>query len=221
MTDSDDLFKFYYSQHDKYSIRTSWHQQHLIENILDLQGFVSSISESLEDERLEEPITSFPLGYFQIEQPSRIRYAHIVFLFTVLERRVRALLKLTVELKPTIVKDISDYKGSFLEKTKQFLKDNLGIDLSTSSVWPDIMVYQKVRDCIIHCDGNVNESRDVIILKQLAHNSKLSLNNNGYILVDNAFCEEMESSIIQFVVNGLETLYNVLVELEVKKNDNV
>jgi|GEM_PF-4374201 hypothetical protein len=213
---SDELLKYYYSQHDKYSIRTTWHQQHLIENILDIQGFIQSISNNLGETELKEPITSYPLGYFQIEQPSRINYAHMVFLFSILERRIRALVKLTIELK-NITKELSDYKGSFLDRVKKFLKENLDIDISTNNAWTNIMTFQKVRDCIIHCGANINESRDHLFLKHLADKNIIELNNNGYMRIGNDFCIGMQSATIEFVSTGLDNLYSKLVELEIEK----
>lgn len=220
MAVSDELLEHYFLQHNKYSIQTSWHSQYLIENLLDLDGFISSISVNLEEEKIEKNCYSYPLGFFQVEQPSRIRYTQIVFLFTILERRVRALIKLTTELKPD-VKCFSDYKGSFLNRTRSFVKDNLEIDLSSDKEWQDIMVLQKIRDCIIHCGGNINESRDVVFLKQLVENKKIDLNKNDYLLLNDDFSHELSCGLKEFVLTALEKLYKILVDLENKKNAKV
>ena len=166
MSDANDLFQFYYSQHDKYSFRTSWHTQKIIEDVLDLGAFIYSISTRLEPDELLKPY-EVPFGYFQVGQPSRIKYTHIIFLFSILERRMRALIQLIIELKPIGTKDLIDYKGSFFEQVKAFLKETIGVEVGESKSWNEIMVLQKVRDCIIHCGANINESRDKIYLSQL------------------------------------------------------
>ncbi len=79
------------SQHDWLSHKFSWHEQHSWERLLDLDGFVASISTALEEERGDYSRHLYPLGFFEVEQPTRIRYIHLVFLFTVFERRARAL----------------------------------------------------------------------------------------------------------------------------------
>ena len=201
---SEDLLQFYYSQHDKYSIRTSWNKQHLIENIIDLQGFMTSLSQPTEADG------SKGMGHFQVDQSARVEYIHIVFLFTIFERRIRTLLKLTRELRPNIPADMSNYKGSFIDRVKLFLQDNLSIDLSDSSHWQKIMTLQKVRDCIIHCGGNINESRDGSYFIHLADQGILQLNTNGYLHLLPVFSNEMEKIAIGFIANGLDKLYAIL-----------
>ncbi|MDJ1472857.1 hypothetical protein [Xanthocytophaga flava] len=223
-SDSESLFQQmlekYYASHDKYSIRISWHTQHAFENILDLKGFRHSISKNLEEEKIEEPITSFPLGYFQIEQPSRIRYAYLIFLFTILERRVRAVVKLTLELKKDAPKELSDYKGAFLDRVRQFMLDNMDFDISTYAEWQQVMLFQKVRDCIIHCGGNIHESRDKNYLQSLADKGIFELNGNGYIRINKDFCGEMESIVHSFISVGLEKLYYKLWDIESQGDTN-
>jgi hypothetical protein len=208
MGDVPDILKDFYSEHDRYSIRTSWHQQHVIENVLDLRGFIASISGNLETE--QQNAYSYPLGYFQVEQPSRIRYTHLIFLFAILERRVRALVKLTIELRPDVKTDLSNYKGSFFERVKRFFGEHLELDLSTIKQWQEIILYQKLRDCIIHCGGRVTESRDEDFLRHLVADNKIALNKGDYMLVPVGLCDAMEDCIIEFLSSGLGSLYQML-----------
>ena len=208
----DELLKYFYSQHDKFSIRISWHQQHLIENCLDIQSFIDSISTSLEKNNLDISEHSYPLGYFQVEQPSRINYVHVIFLFTALERRMMSLIKMLKELKPCITVKLSDYKGPFLDKVKQFLKEQFLVDLTLNQSWQNIITYQKIRDCVIHCGGNSNESRDKDYFVKLFNKQTIQINENGYIKLTVEFCKGMESAVLDLLLNGLDELYIKLAE---------
>jgi hypothetical protein len=218
MTIPNDPWEYYLSFQDKYSVHTNWHRQHLTENLLDMDGFFSSISSNLEEEKLEENCSSIPLGFFQVEQPSRIRYSYIIFSFTILERRMRALLKIISDLKPNLTNDISDYKGSFLERTKSFLKDSIEVDLSSGKMWQDIITLQKIRDCIIHCGGNINESRDIDFLQKLVDSNKIDINKYNYILLTDQYCHDLANSMKLFIEKGLSDLYLELIELERKNS---
>lgn len=209
-------WEYFCSLHTPESLKISLQNQHITENFLDLSGFFSSIENDLEEERLDEPIKSFPLGYFQVEQPSRIRYMKIVFYFTIIERRIRALIKLSMEVHPEIKSTLSDYKGSFLERVKLFVKENLEIDISQSTSWEQLINFQMVRDCIIHCGGNIFESRDKDKLLTLIEKENLEVNGNGYLRLNDEFCIKLASSGIDFVKNGLNNLLNKLID----KNKN-
>ncbi len=68
---------YYRSRHDWLSHRFSWNEQHLVERFGDLMGFMASISGALEGEKLDYQKYSFPLGFYEVEQPSRVRYIKV------------------------------------------------------------------------------------------------------------------------------------------------
>lgn len=205
-----DIFKEFYKRHDLISFRTSWHQQHLIERVLDLQGFMSSISDNLEDERIDYSKASYPLGFFEVEQPTRIRYVKIIFMFTILERRARALCKLIYELKNTD-KTIDDYKGSFTNRLKSYIKEYLLINFDQWTDWNDIIKFQKIRDCIIHCGGQVSESRDKEYIQKLTKDEvDFDISQPGYLYINQSYSGKIESTVIDFISTVLEELYDAL-----------
>lgn len=212
-----DIFKEFYKRHDLISFRTSWHQQHLLERVLDLQGFISSISDNLEDERIDYDKSSYPLGFFEVEQPTRIRYVKIIFIFTILERRARALCKLIFELKKT-EKTIDDYKGSFTNRLKSYIKEYLLIDFDQWTDWNDIIKLQKIRDCIIHCGGQVIESRDKEYIQKLIKDGEdFDISKPGYLYINQSFSGKIENTVIDFICTVLEVLYNALREVQKKQ----
>jgi hypothetical protein len=202
------IIEEYYSQHDQVSYRTSWHEQFLIERILDLQGFIHSISNYLEPERLEYSEHTYPLGFYEVEQPSRIRYVKIIFIFTLIERRLRALCGLIKDVK-NVELDLDNYKGSILIKAKQFLKESLNVEFNHFADWDEVLSFQKVRDCIIHCGGFVNESRDNDFLISMSQQSKklIEISPDGYLYISKAYSRQIESIAISFISTLIDKLF--------------
>lgn len=199
-----DPWELYWSRQDWLSHRFTWHQQHLNERCLDLQGFLASVSTALEDERLDYSKHTFPLGFYEVEQPSRIRYAGIVFLFTIFERRVRALCRLIEETDPKPGPKLDDLRGTLTERLKEFFRIRLSVEVGSKASWNSIQNLQKVRDCIIHCGGQVSESRDATFLKSLAtKDSGVSLSAWGYLLIEARFYDELEGSLFPFFDENL------------------
>lgn len=204
------IFEEFYKRHDLVSYRTSWHEQHVIERLLDLQGFIHSISGQLEEERIDYKKATYPLGFFDVEQPTRIRYIKIIFTFTILERRSRALSKLIHELKNTD-KTIDDYKGGLMDRLKLFIKEYLSIDFEKLTEWPEIVTFQKIRDCIIHCGGQISESRDKEFIERLCvRKEDFEISEDGYLFVNEEYVGKIESYTIGFICTVLDELFFAL-----------
>jgi len=118
--DKSSLIDYYRAQHDWLSERFSWNQQHTSERLLDLSGFIASISSQLEPEFHDPKDHSVPLGFFEVEQPSRIRYAHLIFIFTIFERRIRTLCRVVCESDSDVTCRLSDLRGTLFDRLKEF-----------------------------------------------------------------------------------------------------
>jgi len=195
----DNPYDYYLAHHDWLSRRFSWHGQHFNERLLDLRGFIFSISGALEEERLDYGKHTYPLGFFEVEQPSRIRYAQVIFLFTIYERRIRALCKLIDEVDPATGPRLDDFRGTLSDRVKDLFRARLKIDLGGFAAWERLQTVQKVRDCIIHCGGRVTESRDERYLLQVAKTGiGLGLSTRDYLYVDEPFSEFVEHTLFDF-----------------------
>jgi hypothetical protein len=89
------------------------------------------------------------------------RYSCIVMLFTTVERE---LIRLIENLEKGKWKKMSEEKGmkkkSPMGKAGQFVQDFCGVKLSDCPQYEALIDLQKIRDCIIHCQGEVSLSRD-------------------------------------------------------------
>lgn len=190
---------YFASLHDPLSIRFAWHEQHLNERFLDLSGFIASISGNLEDERLRYEEYTFPLGFYEVEQPSRIRYVQLIFIFTIFERRIRALCKLVEAIDPASGPKLDELRGSLSDRVKELLDCRIGVNVGTLGSWSKVHILQKIRDCVVHCGGQINESRDVAFLRTLAsQNAGIGISPWGYLYVDESFCETAQKAVLAF-----------------------
>jgi hypothetical protein len=206
-------FDYYRAQHDWLSLRFSWHEQHFNERFLDLSGFIHSISGALEPERLDYTKHSFPLGFFEVEQPTRIRYATVVFLFTIYERRTRALCSLIDEVTPIKGAALDELRGTFSDRVKDFLRARISVDPSDLPAWERLQTVQKVRDCIVHCGGRVSESRDEVFLRRVtATGIGLATSPWDYLYIDEAFCDFVEQALHDFLGTLLPQAHEVIRE---------
>lgn len=95
------------------------------------------------------------------------RYAVVVTLFAILERELRrAADYIAVETKVAI--NYKGQKGSVIPLVAQFIKARKGISIQDLPGYGDIVDLQKVRDCIVHCYGDIALSRDHALLKKLS-----------------------------------------------------
>lgn len=96
------------------------------------------------------------------------RYSCIVMLFTTIERE---LIRLVENLEKGKWQKMSQEAGvknkSCMAKAGRFIQDYYGIKLSDCPQYEALIDLQKIRDCIIHCQGAVALSRDKEILAKL------------------------------------------------------
>lgn len=95
------------------------------------------------------------------------RYAVVVTLFAILERELRrAADYIAAETKVAI--SYKGQKGSVIPLVARFIKTHKGISIQSLPGYGDIADLQKVRDCIVHCYGDIALSRDHALLKKLS-----------------------------------------------------
>jgi len=96
------------------------------------------------------------------------RYSCIVMLFTTVERE---LIRLVENLEKGKWQKMSQEAGMknkpCMAKAGKFVQDFCGVKLSDCPQYAALIDLQKIRDCIIHCQGEVSLSRDKDVLVKL------------------------------------------------------
>jgi hypothetical protein len=95
------------------------------------------------------------------------RYSCIVTLFAIVERELRRLVENLENEKGEQKLKYKELKGSTIEQVAKFCEAFFGLRLSNFSGYAAICDLQKIRDCIVHCQGEVAMSKDTKFLIQL------------------------------------------------------
>lgn len=124
---------------------------------------------------------------YERDFPSKIRYSFIVILHIVLEDRLRATCNEIHNRRDLPIKE-KDLKGAPLERVSTFLKKIAAIDYNNQSVWQKLKDLQMIRDCIVHTNGKIEESRDKNRLYDLCKKEIGISSEDGSLVVDNSYC---------------------------------
>lgn len=87
------------------------------------------------------------------------RYSAVVTLFSTLETELRRLGDNVVETKQTPI-GYRDLKGPIIEQISRLLEAFCDIRVKQLPSYPQVLALQRVRDCIVHSNGEPSMSRD-------------------------------------------------------------
>lgn len=144
---------------------------------------------TLADEELNDPKYLNPpegepgIGYIMYQHehlfPLSLRYSFVVLLYLIIEDRLRQACNLIQKIRALPIR-AKDLRGDTLEQCMIFLDKLVGIQRQSISTWQRISDLSKIRNCIVHSSGRVEESRDKDYLKLLAkqENSLIDLSDN-------------------------------------------
>jgi hypothetical protein len=88
------------------------------------------------------------------------RYSCIVMLATTIERELRRLVKNLEREHGTQKLKVNDIRGDFLGQVAKFVDVFFGLRLAEGAGYQSLRDLQKIRNCIVHCRGEVNLSGD-------------------------------------------------------------
>lgn len=141
---------------------------------------------------------------FGIKFPNMLRYSFIVLLFILFERRTRSLCKEIRSRKNLLILKLDDLNGGFVERVRLFLTKVVSLVPADSVHWKELEVLQKVRDCIVHTNGFLQDSRDQEFLTNLV-TKKIGISCfDDYLTLEYEFCKTMLKS----VKNFFDAVYN-------------
>lgn len=132
------------------------------------------------------------------ELKRRVQYAVVTALFTFLERQSKASASIMSQLNSNIDINISDLKGNLLDRLKVFWINIYRVRFRKAYLWKRLKELQAIRNCIVHCDGDVDRSTDAKLLKRLADRTKGFSLRDGQITLTFAFCNRAMNYVIGF-----------------------
>lgn len=119
--------------------------------------------------------------------PSKIRYSFLILLYIILETRLRAACD-EISNRRSLEKKESDIRSAALERAKVFLKKVAKLPSGDQIVWEWLMDFQKVRNCIVHSNGQIEGSRDKDILNHLCNENVGLSSEAGALMIERRYC---------------------------------
>ena len=112
------------------------------------------------------------------------RYSLVVLIFSILEYFLREACDIVKRFKKLELSP-NDLKGQGIERVKNFIVKACKIPFpSNSSEWNFIQDLLKVRNCIVHANGKVDEYKEPEKLKDIINRiDHLALDQHGYVII--------------------------------------
>jgi len=155
---------------------------------LRLQGPASEDEEGIDEFRRE--IASLN-NLYELNLIPATRYSFVVLLHILLETQLRVFCA-DLQIQRGLPKiSVKDFRGSAVEQAELFLSKLAGVRPQDFPEWEQLRTLQKVRACVVHTYGRVDESRDENFLRELTKKGVgLSIGYEGRISVNKVFCEQ-------------------------------
>jgi hypothetical protein len=125
-----------------------------------------------------------------------MRYSFVVLVHIVFESELRKFCSSMGKERNSAL-SLSDISGkSPIERSCTYLTKVLGLPVGNLAEWQHLRSVQKVRDCIVHAYGHVNESRDKRDIERISdQNCGLGVGYSGRMTLTRQFCEDYVSSV--------------------------
>ena len=178
--------------------------------LISLEEFISGLSQKyeqildnnsgwaekniIEADPPDEAIKAFRKLEFIEQFPDILRGSLFVALYGFIESQLDQECKAQRDARNDIVLSPSDISGRTIDRSKTYLSKVLKINFRFDTVeWQRIKKYKKLRNCLVHNNGNLNglgDSDEKDIKNFISNNQSLSL--YGYrVVIQNGFVEEV------------------------------
>lgn len=127
---------------------------------------------------------------YERDFPSKIRYSFVVLLYIVLETRLKAVCDEISKRRSLELRE-SDLKGAAIERAKAFLEKVAKLPSGDRMVWQRVRDFQKVRDCVVHTNGQIERSRDKERLNKLCRENLGLSSEAGSLMIERHYCTKM------------------------------
>jgi len=102
------------------------------------------------------------------------RYSCVVILYAILEREIRRFIETLAKERKLKKVSYKEFRGSLFEQVNRFGSAFCDLTITDIPEYPALIDFQKVRDCIVHCYGDISMSKDKRELQRIGK-AKLGL----------------------------------------------
>lgn len=96
---------------------------------------------------------------YEKDFPSKIRYSFVVLLHIIFETRLHAACNEIAKRNNIDLKE-NDLRGGPIERARNYLTKKANVKISNQIAWQVMTDHQKIRDCIVHTNGDISKSKD-------------------------------------------------------------
>ena len=130
----------------------------------------------------------------------QFRYSILVTVYSILEKtltdlcyKLRHIKKLTLEL--------DELNGRGIERAKLYLSKVCLIDFPENlNEWNEIKKLNKIRNCIVHAEGDIHDATNPEKLENIIKNTKgLDIERDRYIKIDSSYIKNIETTAKSFL----------------------
>lgn len=175
---------------------------HLERHILETEA-PSNMDEGTYEDQLHEQRHLENL--YDLDLRPSLRYSFLVLLHVVFETQLRVFCNDIKNQRPLPNIAMKDLRGSPIDQGFMFLTRLAGLSVGDFPEWEHLRTLQKIRDCIVHCYGQVSDSKDSTFLRDLAGKGVgVSIEGpQGRLSVTKQFCEQQ----LRVLLNLFERLF--------------
>lgn len=95
---------------------------------------------------------------------------------------------------------LSDLKGGGIERARNYLNKSAGVDFDPlNGEWSELTMLNKVRNCIVHCEGDISACKNKSIAKIIQKTRGLSLRNKHLITVERSYIDACINTVEVFL----------------------
>lgn len=173
-----------------------------------LENTYNRVIEGLDEDHRDEIGDMFydELHFIEEVLIAQYRKSTLVSLYSLLENSLANLCK-----KIHILRKYPDPpKGNGIDSSKRYLKEYTKIDFSDlDSEWKHLNDLKKIRDCIVHCEGNINLSRDYEQLQSIIkRRPDILLKNEREINIRHDYIDFILSQTYLFINKVIKRLFS-------------
>ena len=151
----------------------------------------------------------FAEEYERIKKFQRyFRYSVIILIFSILEYLLEEICNI-VKCFKNLSLNPNDLKGQGIERAKNFIRKACKIPFpSDSSEWKFIQDLLKVRNCIVHTNGKVDEYKDPEKLKDVINRiNELDSDEHGYVIIKKELLPKLLNNIKELLGKVCESCF--------------
>jgi hypothetical protein len=182
-----------------------------IENLLateveELSARVKKKAAKLTEEEEKELYDFYSDDFWLLSQvfPNKLRLSLFVICYAFLESRLQTLcLNLKVKFGHKI--GIEEIKGKGIFRSRIYLEKVIGVNFpEKSSQWQDIMIYNRIRNSIVHSDGRLDAEKE--------NQVKIFIDQKKWIELDTSKRIQLLGTFYQEVIETLEKFFDELLD---------